>query len=493
MKKNLTLLMMLAAFVGILSAQSGPKFNYQAVVRNADTLVYNQDMDVVIGITETTNPNDTLYSEKHRVTSSPNGLVSILIGQGTSAQGNLANIDWSKAVVNAKFTYNDTINLTVTTPVTPVPYAIYAGSSLLTTEMIANYMRNVLTTQDAEDILNALVLYNDDLQQDLEDTIEIYLKAHKEIAVDVAKAYLSHLTAANVQEVHDAIESNPEGRDAVKEKVKDFIISQRELAKELTIWYLQTATTNDIERAYATFQQIPTATKNACKELVIDYFRHNDAPIASLVTYLIDNVSAQEIAGAYYYFENLNSNDVNGQLRDTLDRFIGMYLNTHSNTTDAAAVEDAIDQYLANHHVVGICSGVTVCEIDSLYKVYRQNGGGNNNNNNNYCTTCPQYVDISYSQEQTGGYRLSAEIDLSCGYVGQHFIVTYNGGEGQTEVDATYDANDGVFSGVVTPSDFGMNNFATVSTIEFKPAVHVNCGSANGADLEGSEMRIDLR
>lgn len=480
MKKNLTLLMMLAAFVGILSAQSGPKFNYQAVVRNADTLVYNQAMNVVIGITETTNPNDTLYSEKHSVTTTQNGLASLVIGQGTDAQGNLASIDWSKAVVNAKFTYNDTINLTVTTPVTPVPYALYAGSSPLTTEMIANYMRNVLTTQDAEDILNALVLYNDNLQQELEDTIEVYLKAHKDIALDVAKAYLSHLTAANVQEVHDALESNPEGRDAVKEKVKDFIIAQRPLAKELTIWYLKTATTNDIERAYATFQQIPAATKNACKELVIDYFRHNDAPIASLVTYLIDNVSAQEIAGAYYYFENLNPNDVNGQLRDTLDRFIGMYLNTHD-ISNTGVVDNAINQYLASHHVVEICSGATVCEIDSLYNVYR----------NNSCTTCPQYGQIS-STPVENGYRLSAKIDLSCGYVGQHFVVFYttNDGEGQTEVEATY--SNGVFSGVLTASDLG-TNFGSVSSIEFMPLVHVNCGSANGSDIEGVRTRIDLR
>ena len=376
MKKNLTLLMMLAAFVGVLSAQSGPKFNYQAVVRNADTLVYNQEMTVTIDVTDGTN----CYSETHTATTTQNGLVSVVVGDGTPVDcggslGNIARIDWSKATLTATFTY-DAVTLTSTAPVRPVPYALQAGCAPLTTEMIANYMRNTLTTQDAKDILNALVLYNDPLQQDLEDTIEVFMKAHKEIAVDVAKAYLEHLNAGSVQEVYDALNANTPGKDKFKELLKEFFISQRPLAKELTIWYLKNATAYDIQRAYATFQDIPTATREAFKTRLIDYMQNHHELIYAFGNYLMDNVTQNEVEAAYYYFENVNTNGVNAQVRDTLNRYIDLYLGTHSVNNDAA-VTNAINHYLENHNVVlkredpsNPGHEISPCDIKDLYDTY---------------------------------------------------------------------------------------------------------------------------
>ena len=375
MKKNLTLLMMLAAFVGILSAQSGPKFNYQAVVRNADTLVYNQEMTVAIDVTDGIN----CYSETHTATSTQNGLVSVVVGEGTpvacgssSVVGDLARIDWSVATIAATFSY-DAVTLTSSAPVNPVPYAIQAGVPL-TTEIIADYMRNTLTTQDAKDILSALVLYNDDLQQALEDTIEVFLKAHKDIALDVAKAYLEHLDAGNIQELFDALDANPEGKAMVKKVLKHFIISRRELAKELTLWYLDNATPYDIERTYNTLLQVPVETKNAVKDTLLSYMKDHLTQLSQLGIYIMDNVTYQEAHQAYSYLKLTNPNDVNGQLRDTLNHYIEMYLaipgNGYENVHDDTMINNAINNYLENHHAVAKCEDVDPCDIKELYDTY---------------------------------------------------------------------------------------------------------------------------
>ena len=376
MKKNLTLLMMLAAFVSILSAQSGPKFNYQAVVRNADTLVYNQDMTVTITVTDGTHS----YSETHaNVTSTKNGLVSVVIGDGTVNSGNLAQIDWSKSntTITAKFAFNS-LELTSTIPVTPVPYAIYAGGTPLTTEIIANYMKNTLTTQDAHDILDALVIHNNPLLQDIEDTIEVYLKAHKDIAIDVAKAYIDSLKASHVQEFYDALDGNTTAKDKLKQLIKQYAIDNRDMVKDLVIWYLKNATLYDIQRAYATVQDMPEATKQAFRDYLADYVKkpENRTIVYNFGTWLIQNVTKEEANQAYSYLKFANQNGVNDHLREILNFYINKYLTEHPEATDLdldTAVDHAIDNYVQSHHLIPTPScTIDFCTLQHLYDEVNQ-------------------------------------------------------------------------------------------------------------------------
>lgn len=373
MKKNLTLLMMLAAFVGILSAQSGPKFNYQAVVRNADTLVYNQAMTITIEVNDGTH----VYTEKHDTTSTQNGFVSVMVGDGAvqNQSAELVQIDWSKATIKATFEFGGN-TVTSTMPVTPVPYAIQAGGAPLTTERIANYMKNTLTTADAEEILNALVLHNDPLQKDLEDTIMDYMKTHKDIAVDVAKAYLDHLNAGNVQELYDAVNANTEAKDKLKELLKQYIISNRDLAKSVAIWYLQNADSADIARAYATAQQIPAATRQALRDYLESYVK--DPAHRSLLydfgVFMINNITEEEAAQAFAYFETTN-NDVKNYVRDILNGYIDDYVNGHSNTINAeAAVNNAVDNYIQSHKMLEKPANCTIdfCALKNNDPIYNQ-------------------------------------------------------------------------------------------------------------------------
>ena len=371
MKKNLTLLMMLAAFVGILSAQSGPKFNYQAVVRNADTLVYNQAMTITLTVTDGTHN----FKETHDTTSTQNGFISVLVGDGALVDGSLDQIDWSKATIIAEFDFGVTPTPVCTMQVTPVPYAIYAGGAPLTTERIANYMKNTLTTADAEEILKALVLYNDPLQKDLEDTIMDYMKTHKDIAVDVAKAYLSHLNAGHVQEVYDAVNANTVAKNELKALLKQYIINNRDLAKNVVIWYLQNADSADIARAYATIQDIPEQTKLAFRNYLENYVKaqENRALLYTFGNYIIENVTEEEAAQAFAYFEATN-NGVKNYVRNILNTYIEDYLNDPANATkfgvDATtAVNHAVDNYTQTHILLRKPSTCTVdfCAIKELH------------------------------------------------------------------------------------------------------------------------------
>lgn len=371
MKKNLTLLMMLAAFVGILSAQSGPKFNYQAVVRNADTLVYNQAMTVDIEVTDGVHS----YSETHAsVMSTKNGLVSVVIGDGTVNSGNLAQIDWSKpnTTITAKFAFNS-IEVTSTIPVTPVPYAIYAGGAPLTTEIIANYMKNTLTTQDAQDILDALVIHNNPLLQDIEDTLEVYLKSHKDIAIDVAKAYIDSLKASHVQEFYDALNANTTAKEKLKQLIKQYAMDNREMVKDVVIWYLKNATLYDIQRAYATVQDMPAATRQAFLDYLADYVKktENRTLVYNFGTWLIQNVTKEEANQAYSYLKFANTNGVNDHLREILNFYINKYLTEHPDATNLdldTAVDHAIDNYVQNHHLVPAPScTISICTLQDLY------------------------------------------------------------------------------------------------------------------------------
>jgi hypothetical protein len=371
MKKNLTLLMMLAAFVGILSAQSGPKFNYQAVVRNADTLVYNQAMTITIEVNDGTH----VYTEKHDTTSTQNGFVSVMVGDGAvqNQSAELVQIDWSKATIKATFEFGGN-TVTSTMPVTPVPYAIQAGGAPLTTERIANYMKNTLTTDDARDILNALILHNSNLKNDLEDTIKEYMKAHKDIAMDVAKAYLGHINSDDVQELYDAVNANTEAKDKLRALLKQYIIDNRELAKDVVIWYLRNADANDIARAYATVQDIPDGAKQAFMDYLENYLKtqENRSLLYNFGVYVIKNVTSEEAAQAFAYFE-ANNNDVKIYVRNILNGYIDEYINVHYpngiNLTAEDAVNHAVDNYIQSNHMLRKSANCTVdfCALKNLH------------------------------------------------------------------------------------------------------------------------------
>ncbi|WP_298543347.1 tail fiber domain-containing protein [uncultured Aquimarina sp.] len=108
-------------------------FNYQAVVRDATgDPVTNQSIGVLVRIIEGSAAGSVVYNEAHTVTSSDQGVITFLVGGGTSGANFLA-IDWSKQNqwidVQVDITGGTSYVSIGTSKLQFVPYAMYALNS----------------------------------------------------------------------------------------------------------------------------------------------------------------------------------------------------------------------------------------------------------------------------------------------------------------------------------------------------------------------------
>ncbi|MFC2104731.1 tail fiber domain-containing protein [Bacteroidota bacterium] len=110
-------------------SQTTENFNYQAVVRDSEgELITNQSISVQLTIIESTADGTEIFTETHSVTSSDNGLVNLLIGNGTVSLGNFSTINWSASPKFVKLEINVGSGLVDmgTFQLFSVPYALYA-------------------------------------------------------------------------------------------------------------------------------------------------------------------------------------------------------------------------------------------------------------------------------------------------------------------------------------------------------------------------------
>lgn len=127
MRKTFTLIVIMFLMVGTLFAQTN-RMSYQAVVRNANNeLVYNENVSVQVEILNASGV--VQYAERHTTSTNANGMLSLTIGDGTHVEGTFANVVWQNAVIRSVFTLADGSTVTQTTPVTAVPYAMYAENA----------------------------------------------------------------------------------------------------------------------------------------------------------------------------------------------------------------------------------------------------------------------------------------------------------------------------------------------------------------------------
>jgi uncharacterized protein (TIGR02145 family) len=115
-------------------AQAPEKMSYQAVIRNSsDVLVANQAVGMRISILQTTATGTAVYVETQTPTTNINGLVSLEIGTGTPVTGIFAAINWAAGPYFIKTetdpTGSTSYNITGTSQLMSVPYALYAAKS----------------------------------------------------------------------------------------------------------------------------------------------------------------------------------------------------------------------------------------------------------------------------------------------------------------------------------------------------------------------------
>jgi hypothetical protein len=129
MKNFYTLLLFLFVTVSIL-AQAPEKMSYQAVLRDAsNSLLTNQEVGIQISILQA---RTEVYIETQTATTNINGLVSIVIGAGTSSD-DFSAIDWSAGLYFIRTATDPSggSNYAIigTSQLMSVPYALYAKTS----------------------------------------------------------------------------------------------------------------------------------------------------------------------------------------------------------------------------------------------------------------------------------------------------------------------------------------------------------------------------
>jgi uncharacterized protein (TIGR02145 family) len=134
MKRLILLIISTVLFYGILTAQTPQAFKYQAVARNINgNLIQNQQVAFRIDILQGGPSGNLVYRERHTTSTNDYGLANLQIGNGTVLIGNFTAIDWSagQMFMNILFDPNDGysfINMG-TIELLSVPYALYADSS----------------------------------------------------------------------------------------------------------------------------------------------------------------------------------------------------------------------------------------------------------------------------------------------------------------------------------------------------------------------------
>ena len=130
---QILLLVMLLSLTGL--AQSPSSFSYQAIVRNNNgALVQNQAVLLRIRINNNSVNGTLLYQEVHAVSTNSNGLVNLNIGLGNVVQGNFASIAWANGnkylgvELDVSNTGNNYVNMG-SSQLLSVPYAMYALQS----------------------------------------------------------------------------------------------------------------------------------------------------------------------------------------------------------------------------------------------------------------------------------------------------------------------------------------------------------------------------
>ncbi len=131
--KKLFTLVVLSIFSIAIWAQSPNKLSYQAVVRDSDdNLVTDQAVGMQISILQGSASGTAVYTETHTPTANTNGLVSIEIGGGTTAN-DFSTIDWSTGVYFIKTEIDPdggtSYSIETTSQLLSVPYAKYADKA----------------------------------------------------------------------------------------------------------------------------------------------------------------------------------------------------------------------------------------------------------------------------------------------------------------------------------------------------------------------------
>jgi uncharacterized protein (TIGR02145 family) len=115
-------------------AQAPEKISYQAIVQDSSgKVISNQTVGMQISILQGSSGGTLVYKEKHSPTSNANGLLSIVIGEGTVISGSFSAINWANGTYYIKsetdLSGGSTYSISGISPLISVPYALHAKTA----------------------------------------------------------------------------------------------------------------------------------------------------------------------------------------------------------------------------------------------------------------------------------------------------------------------------------------------------------------------------
>ena len=133
MKSAFLILILAAAGISSILAQTPQSFFYQAVVRDVDgALLADQSVSFRLSIREMALGGTIVYQEIHPATTSEYGLANLTVGQGLVALGNFSTIDWGASTYFLEVEFDPAGGFAFLamggSQLVSVPYALHAGS-----------------------------------------------------------------------------------------------------------------------------------------------------------------------------------------------------------------------------------------------------------------------------------------------------------------------------------------------------------------------------
>lgn len=127
-------IIILSLFFSTAFAQAPQKMSYQMVIRNSsNAVVANQSIGIRVSILQGGASGSIVFSETHTPSSNANGLVSFIIGNGTSTTGSFSAINWATGPYFIKTEADPAggtnYTITATSELLSVPYALFAAKS----------------------------------------------------------------------------------------------------------------------------------------------------------------------------------------------------------------------------------------------------------------------------------------------------------------------------------------------------------------------------
>ena len=126
MKKIISIAFLILLAVGAMAQNQG--IHYQMVVRdsNGQLVVNRNNVSVAVYLLSEEN-GPTLYAERHtNLDIDGNGIIGFTIGNGTLMSGSYDSVVWDNAYLKTTVALSANEQYTETTPLTAVPYALFA-------------------------------------------------------------------------------------------------------------------------------------------------------------------------------------------------------------------------------------------------------------------------------------------------------------------------------------------------------------------------------